>query len=127
MNEPDPQTPHPTSLASKPGQHTPARWFRATSASSIGIEIAIAVCVPTLVGRWADGQWPGMAPFGIIFGLVVGCGGAVRAVQRALKDYKRELKDPNDPQESLFVPGTVGSLLHKTGQTNQDSAPSRDE
>lgn len=102
--------------------HTPARWFRATSASSIGIEIAIAVCVPTLIGRWVDGKWPHIAPFGIIFGLIVGCGGAARAVQRALADYQRELKNPNRADESLFVPGSMGSLLHKAGQARDTKA-----
>lgn len=109
------------------GTHTPARWFRATSASSIGIEIAIAVCVPTLIGRWADSKWPQIAPFGIIFGLVVGCGGAARAVQRALADYQRELKNPNRADESLFVPGSVGSLLHKAGQTKKPPPKSLDD
>lgn len=107
----------PTTEPGQEGAHTPARWFRATSASSIGIEIAIAVCVPTLIGRWADAKWPQIAPFGIFFGLIVGCGGAARAVQRALADYKRELKNPNRADESLFVPGSMGSLLHKVGQT----------
>lgn len=97
---------------SSPRPQRQARWFRATSASSIGIEIAIAVCVPTLLGRWADQEWPGIAPWGIVFGLVVGCGGAVRSVQRTLADYRRELKDPSSPDESLFVPGSVGSVLH---------------
>lgn len=116
MHEPQPPEETPRSPATADQPHRPARWFRATSASSIGIEIAVAVCVPTLAGRWADGHWPDFAPFGVVLGLVVGCGGAVRAVQRALADYKRELKNPSDPNESLFVPGSVGSMLHKVGQ-----------
>lgn len=117
MNDPAP-TDSPSASPKQPKGHTPARWFRATSASSIGIEIAIAVCVPTLIGRWADGKWSDIAPFGIVFGLIVGCGGAARAVQRALGDYKRELKNPNDAEESLFVPGSLGSMLHEVGKGN---------
>lgn len=124
---PGPSSQDDASAQGEQGTHTPARWFRATSASSIGIEIAIAVCVPTLIGRWADGKWPEIAPFGIIFGLIVGCGGAARAVQRALADYKRELKNPNSADESLFVPGSVGSLLHKAGQTSTQDEQSNDK
>lgn len=120
--------PEQSTTSGKAGEgHTPARWFRATSASSIGIEIAIAVCVPILIGRWADGKWEQIAPFGMVLGMLVGCGGAARAVQRALADYKRELKNPNRADESLFVPGSMGSLLHKAGQAGLKEQEAQDK
>ncbi len=63
-------------------------WELAGRYSAIGIEMAIALCLPTLLGVWADRRY-GTAPWLFLFGLVVGLGAAAQAVYRAVKMARR--------------------------------------
>lgn len=52
-------------------------------AYSLAIEMAIAVIVPILIGRWLDGK-TGMGPWFTLGGLVLGGAAAIRSAYRAL-------------------------------------------
>jgi len=68
-----------------------AQWFRSTSASSIGIEIALSIVVGTLAGKWVQDRYPQWSPWALLLGLAFGCVAAVGAVRRALRSYNKEL------------------------------------
>ena len=62
-------------------------WRLAARYSALGIEMAVAVALPTLVGHWLDHKF-GFGPYGLVVGLVVGIGAATRAVVRVVKQTK---------------------------------------
>lgn len=63
-------------------------WRLAGRFSAVGIEMAAAVAIGALGGRWLDQRFD-TAPWLLTFGLVVGTGAAVRAVLRAVRAYRR--------------------------------------
>jgi ATP synthase protein I len=66
-------------------------WRLAGRYSAIGIEMAAAVAIGTLGGRWLDGKFD-TEPYLFWFGFVVGVGAAVRAIVRVIQDFKRDQK-----------------------------------
>jgi F0F1-type ATP synthase assembly protein I len=64
------------------------QWKLAGRFSAVGIEMAAAVAIGALGGRWLDGKL-GTDPYLMWFGLAVGIGAAVRAVLRVVKAYRR--------------------------------------
>jgi len=62
-------------------------------AYTLAIEMAVAVIVPVLIGRWLDGK-TGKDPWFTIGGMVLGGAAAMRSAYRALtslqKDRERE-------------------------------------
>ena len=68
-----------------------ASWFRWASASSIGLEIAIAISLCTLTAHWLENDYTHWAPWTTLIGLAVGLGAATKAVLRSIEQYHREL------------------------------------
>lgn len=69
-----------------PAARTGKRAYDALSASSVGLELGIAVILGLLFGWWLDGQLgtqPWMMLLFLVFGLVAGFRGVLRAVGRA--------------------------------------------
>jgi len=64
-------------------------WRLAGRYSSVGLEMAIAIAIGTLGGRWLDGRF-GWGPWGFWIGLSIGIGAAVRAVLRITRTTKLE-------------------------------------
>jgi F0F1-type ATP synthase assembly protein I len=58
--------------------------------SALGIEMGVAVGVCAWAGIWADKRF-GTGQWLMWVGLVIGFGAAVRAVQRTIRDYKRDI------------------------------------
>ncbi len=63
-------------------------WALAGRYSGLGIEMAAAVAVGALGGRWLDNYFS-TAPYLGIFGTVVGVGAAVRAIVRVVKQFRK--------------------------------------
>lgn len=63
-------------------------WRLAGRYSALGIEMAAAVAMGSLGGRYLDSRFD-TAPWLFWFGLVVGSGAATRAILRAVRDYRR--------------------------------------
>src|ERR1043165_10043670 len=77
---------------------TSARMFEGLSASSAGLELGIAVAIGALFGRWLDGKLgtePWMLLVFLVFGLIAGFRGVLRAVaaaDRAAEGAERDRK-----------------------------------
>jgi F0F1-type ATP synthase assembly protein I len=67
-----------------------ATWFRWASASSVGLEIAIAITLCTLAAHWFESEYTHWAPWTTVIGLVIGLGAATKAVLRTIRQYERE-------------------------------------
>ncbi len=59
---------------------------------TLALEIAFAVILPTLAGRWLDSR-TGKEPWFMIAGLVLGAAAAFRSVQRTLGESRKALED----------------------------------
>lgn len=69
-----------------PAARTTKRMFDGLSSSSVGLELGIAVILSLLFGRWLDtqlGTEPWMMLLFLVFGLIAGFRGVIRAVARA--------------------------------------------
>ena len=83
--------PHPKPVTLAPAIIDPAarktrRAYNALSASSVGLELGIAVIVGLLGGMWLDnrfGTTPWLMLAFLVFGLVAGFRNVLRAVERA--------------------------------------------
>ncbi len=67
--------------------------YHALSASSVGLELGLAVGIGLLVGWWLDqhlGTQPWLMLLWLVFGLVAGFRGVVRAIKRADNAAARE-------------------------------------
>jgi len=75
---------------------TSRRMFEGLSASSAGLELGIAVAIGALFGRWLDGKLgtePWMLLVFLVFGLIAGFRGVLRAVARADRAAERAERD----------------------------------
>ena len=70
-----------------------ALWFRATDASSVGIEIVVAICIGTFGGLWLESNVTHWSPWTTLIGLAIGLAAAAKAITRAARNYKRSLAD----------------------------------
>ena len=69
-----------------PAARTTKRAYDALSASSVGLELGISVILALLFGWWLDGKLgtqPWMMLLFLVFGLIAGFRGVLRAVHRA--------------------------------------------
>src|ERR1700759_843461 len=85
MTEPH-HTDVPPNIA--PAARTSKRAYNALSASSVGLELGIAVIVGLLGGMWLDshfGTTPWLMLLFLVFGLVAGFRNVFRGVERARK------------------------------------------
>lgn len=58
-------------------------------AYSLAVEMAVAVIVPILIGRWLDGK-TGKGPWFTIGGVILGGAAAMRSAYRALMEMQEE-------------------------------------
>jgi F0F1-type ATP synthase assembly protein I len=68
---------------------TKKMWRLAASTGAIGIEIAIAIALPTYFGHYLDGKFG--TKWIMYVGLVIGVGAAIKALVRVTRDYKRSV------------------------------------
>jgi F0F1-type ATP synthase assembly protein I len=64
-------------------------WRIAGTTGAVGIEIAAAICIGYLGGRYLDHKF-GIQPWLTTIGLFAGIGAAVKALVRVSQDYKRD-------------------------------------
>jgi ATP synthase protein I len=86
MAEKHPSDVTPANIA--PAARKTKRAYNALSASSVGLELGIAVIVGLLGGMWLDkhfGTTPWLMLLFLVFGLVAGFRNVLRAVERAEK------------------------------------------
>lgn len=63
-------------------------WWRYTNASSIGIEIAVAIVMGWLAGSWLESNVTHWKPWTSVIGLLLGCGAAVLAMFRTVREHR---------------------------------------
>lgn len=99
----------PRSRVPDPAARTGKRAYNALNASSVGLELGLSVAIGLLAGFYMD-KWLGTEPWlmllWLLFGLVAGFRGVVRAVKRA--DRAADV----DLQES----GKLGTLGERTDE-----------
>jgi ATP synthase protein I len=82
--------------AADPAARTSKRAYNALNASSVGIELGLAVGIGLLIGYYMD-RWLGTEPWlmllWLVFGLIAGFRGVVRAVARADRAAEAEEKE----------------------------------
>jgi len=66
-------------------------WWRYTNASSIGIEMAVAIVLGWWCGRWLETNVTHWKPWTSTIGLLFGCGAAGLAIRRTVREYRAEL------------------------------------
>src|SRR5512147_1829546 len=76
-------------------QRPPVRgaWFRYSSASSVGIEIAVAIVGCTLFAGWLEREYTHWSPWTTMIGFGVGVGAAIKALVRTAKQYQHEVAE----------------------------------
>lgn len=62
-------------------------WRLAGQYSAIGIELAIVMLAPILLGGWLDNRWD-YAPWGMGGGAALGLAAAARLIARTARRYK---------------------------------------
>jgi F0F1-type ATP synthase assembly protein I len=80
----------PATPAPAPEQR--AQWFRMTEASSVGIEMVVAITVCTLGGYYIERYLTHWSPWTTLIGVALGCMTAANAVVRTAKSYQRSLR-----------------------------------
>lgn len=83
-----------------PAARTSKKVFEGMSASSIGLELGIAVVLGTLGGIWADSTF-GTEPWLMLVGIGFGCFAGFRGVLRAVA--KEDRKGARDDAEILAI------------------------
>jgi F0F1-type ATP synthase assembly protein I len=69
-----------------------AKWFAYTSAASLGLEIAVAVVLCTLVGWWLENNVTHFRPWTMLGGLLVGVAAAGKAIARTIRQHEADVK-----------------------------------
>jgi len=64
-------------------------YYRALSASSVGIELAVSVLIGLFFGRWLDGRI-GTAPWMMILFLCLGFAAGLRSIYRSVRHADRD-------------------------------------
>lgn len=66
-----------------------AQWYQLTEASSVGLEMAVAVAIGAFGGMWLQNHVTHWRPWTLYLGLAVGIGAAAKAVVRAVRKIQR--------------------------------------
>jgi F0F1-type ATP synthase assembly protein I len=82
-----------TSSPDHPPRRGRARWFRATSASSIGIEIVVAVLLGTYGGHLLEKHVTHWSPWTMLLGLLLGCAAAGKAIARTIREHEKAVAE----------------------------------
>lgn len=69
-----------------------AKWFVYTDASSIGIEMAVAVCFGAIGGYYIERYLTHWSPWTMLLGFAFGIAVAVQAVLRTARSYEATLR-----------------------------------
>lgn len=69
-----------------------AVWFQYTDASSVGIEMAVAVSMGALAGYYVERYLTHWSPWTMLIGFAVGIVVAVKAVLRTARSYQAGLR-----------------------------------
>ncbi len=80
---------------SEPTRRAPpkrAKWFAYTDASSIGIEMAVAICFGAIGGYYVERYLTHWSPWTMLLGFTFGVVVAARAVLRTAKSYEAVLR-----------------------------------
>ena len=89
-DEPDaPGEPEPAEPAHPPKR---AKWFQYTDASSLGIEMAVAVSFGAIGGYYIERYLTHWSPWTMLLGFAFGVTVAVRAVLRTARSYQASLR-----------------------------------
>jgi hypothetical protein len=75
-----------------------APWYDYTSASSIGIEIVVAITLPTLGAYWLERNVTHWRPWTTLLGFATGCGAAVLALARVIRQHKMAVEAKKQAQ-----------------------------
>jgi F0F1-type ATP synthase assembly protein I len=94
-----PSVSEPSSDPSPEPRRRQAAWYRYTDAASLGIEMAAAVAICTLVARWLETNVTHWAPWTSLIGIGIGLGAATKAVVRTARNYRRELAELRDAED----------------------------
>lgn len=82
-----------------------ARWFQYTDASSVGIEIAVAITFGALAGYYIERYLTHWSPWTMLLGFAFGVVVAVRAVLRTARAYQASLRrDAAEAQAQVQAP-----------------------
>ncbi len=79
-----------------------ALWFQYTDASSVGIEMAVAVSMGALGGYYIERYLTHWSPWTMLIGFGVGIAVAVKAVLRTARSYQAALR--RDAAEASSTP-----------------------
>jgi F0F1-type ATP synthase assembly protein I len=81
-----------------------ASWFRWASASSVGLEIAVAITLCTLAAYWFENEYTHWGPWTTLIGFAIGLGAATKAVLRTIAQYHREIAAHDRVEQELAEP-----------------------
>ena len=70
-------------------------WRIAGTTGAVGIEVAVAIIIGYLGGRFLDRKL-GTAPWISYAGLLAGIGAAIKALLRVIRSYRRDVGDLDD-------------------------------
>lgn len=84
-----------------------ALW-KSASASAIGIEMALAVLIGALIGRWLDGHFDSDPLWTLVF-VGVGIGAAFRGLIRVARQHQNSLKAQTDAETQHDATSTRAS------------------
>ena len=71
-------------------------WRVAGSVGALGMEIAIAIALPSYVGYWLDKRYG--TKWIMYIGLLIGVGAAIKALVRVTREYQRQERPKDDPR-----------------------------
>lgn len=75
-----------------------AIWFQYTDASSLGIEMAVAVSIGAVGGYYIERYLTHWSPWTMLIGFAVGVAAAVKAVLRTARTYQASLRRDAEEQ-----------------------------
>ncbi len=98
-----------------------ADWYRHMSASSLGLEMGVAIALCTFGARWLENNvthWK----WTTLIGLLVGCGAAANAVIRTIREVEREdeAREAQEAQEAASAEREDADILKDVGDGERD-------
>ncbi len=81
--------PHVNNVSGDAKPPARAKWFRYTEASSLGLEIVVAILVGSLAGHLLERNVTHWSPWTTLIGVFVGIGAAINAIVRTTREFKR--------------------------------------
>lgn len=88
----------------------------ASELSAVGIEMVIAVAIGAYAGWWVD-QKLASSPIGVLIGLALGIGAAVKALIRVNREFHRRLRRQDSAGKPPEPPPPPSPPVSGTGST----------